>query len=283
MGLLSVFVAGGCSLWQPTDVAISELPATRMSEDSVIWEIEVAYVLPDDVDFHALLWIELDEQHLPVDISRRLALNGFRCGLVGMPLPAVVLQQQLDRQKPSGSGGSDSVPVSDLATAFQRRRLQARARQRYEIVAPQVRDELVALYHEEGELRGDRYPQAQCVLAARSLPQGDGRVKLEITPEIHYGPARQHFTVHGGVFQVQAKRDSKIFDQLRFEATLSPGQTLLLTTTRDAKGLGGAFFTESVDGRTQQKLLLIRLAQTQYDDRFAPDQGKHTPLVTSDL
>lgn len=262
LGLLSLLVLAGCSAWQPADVELSGLPATRMSDNTVVWEVDAVYATADEAEFHDQLWMTADEQSLPVDLSRRLASNGFRCGLVGMPLPTV-LRQRLDEQKAVPAGSSASLPVSDLTRAYPYRRLQARPGQRYEIVGPEVREELTALRLEDGLVCGDRYPQAECVLALRSLPQNDGRVKLEVTPEIHYGPARQHITGRGGALQVESRRDRKVFDDLRLEADISPGQTLLLTTTRDAKGLGNEFFTQSSGDRRQQKILLIRLAQTQ--------------------
>jgi hypothetical protein len=82
---------------------------------------------------------------------------------------------------------------------------------------------------------------------------------------------------------VRAERDRKVFGGLRFEVTVSPGQTLLLTALRHTKGLGREFFSDLVDSRARQKVLLVRLAQTQYDDRFAPEAGEPPPLVTSDL
>ena len=269
-------------MWQTAEVELSKLPATRLSDDSVVWEIQVAYVAPNEIDFHDQLWLESDEQHLPIDTSRRLTSNGIRTGLLGMPLP-IVLRQRLDEQKAGATDESGSLPISGLKTAFQCRRLQARGGQRYEIVGPEVHENLIALLNEDGEIRAASYPQAQCVLALRSFPRGDGWAKLEVTPEIHYGQPHQQYTGNGGVFQVESKRTIKILDELRFEANVSPGQTLLMTTTRDVKGIGGQFFTESVDGQRTHKLILIRLAQTQYDDRFAPDQAKQTPHLVSEL
>jgi hypothetical protein len=280
VGLFSAFAAGGCSLWQATEVVLPELPATRMSEDTVVWEIGAVYVPKDDDRFHDSLWVSADEQVLPVDLTRRLATHGFRCGLVGMPLPTV-LRQRLDEHESPASEGSGSIPVSELTGGYERRRLQARAGQRYEVVGGPVQDDMTAVFQEEGEIRGQRFSQAQCVLAMRSFPQGDGRVRLEVTPEIHFGPPRRHYEGMGGAFQVQAKRDRKVFSELSFEVLFSPGQTLLLTASRQSNGLGRLFFSSSPDGRTRQKFLLVRLAQTQYDDRFAPDQGKPTGLVTS--
>jgi hypothetical protein len=281
LGLPLLVAVVGCAAWQAAEVEVSELPATRLSDDSVVWEIQVTYVAPDETDFQGQLWLGADEQHLAIDTTRRLQSNGFRTGLLAMPLPTV-LRERLDQHRAGAKDEMGSLPVSELKTAFQCRRLQARQGQRYEIMGPDVHEELIALFDEDGEIRAAKYPQAQCVLALRSFPQGDGTVNLEVTPEIHYGVPHQHFSGQDGVFQVESKRETKILDDLRFEASISPGQTLLLTTTPDAKGLGGKFFTEAVDGRHPHKLLLVRLAQTQYDDRFATGQGETNSQLVSE-
>jgi len=74
-------------------------------------------------------------------------------------------------------------------------------------------------------------------------------------------------------------RDRLPLEQLRIEAVLSPGQWLLLSTTRAAKGLGENFFIQSPSGTLQRTLLLVRVAQTQLDDLFAPEHAA-SPLAT---
>ena len=51
-----------------------------------------------------------------------------------------------------------------------------------------------------------------------------------------------------------------------------PGHVLMISGTPDVKGVGSSFFTEADSGTTYRRILLVRLAVTQYDDLFAPDQ-----------
>jgi len=53
---------------------------------------------------------------------------------------------------------------------------------------------------------------------------------------------------------------------------LAPGNVLMISGTPDVKGCGSSFFTETDSGTTYRRILLVRLAVTQYDDLFAPDQ-----------
>ena len=65
-----------------------------------------------------------------------------------------------------------------------------------------------------------------------------------------------------------AGRKREVFQHLAFEAQLNPGQTLIMSCTPEMTGVGHTFFVESGEGDAQQKLLLIRLAQSQRNALF---------------
>jgi hypothetical protein len=110
------------------------------------------------------------------------------------------------------------------------------------------------------------------VLCLKSYPQGDGRVRIELLPELHYGEMKQNWAGSQGVLQLQVGRSKLGFEQLAFEATLSPGEFLVIASLPKRPGsIGHYFLTDSTGGKLEQKLLLIRLAQTQYDDLFSPE------------
>ena len=76
-----------------------------------------------------------------------------------------------------------------------------------------------------------------------------------------------------GIFRQVAARRRKVFDDLRIELDLSPGHTCLLSATDPVKGLGRHFFTYGTEAESPgPKLLLIRLARTQYEDLFGGEQ-----------
>ena len=74
--------------------------------------------------------------------------------------------------------------------------------------------------------------------------------------------------------RLEADRPKRIFDNLTLTTELTPGGMLLLSSLPNRPGsVGHHFFTEKVDeGRVEQKLLIIRLAQTQHDGLFGPPQ-----------
>jgi hypothetical protein len=69
-------------------------------------------------------------------------------------------------------------------------------------------------------------------------------------------------------------RRKRTFDEMTIEARLSPGQMLVLGSLTSRPGsLGHRFFTLQRDGKTEQKLLIVRLAQTQHEELFDPDKA----------
>ena len=71
--------------------------------------------------------------------------------------------------------------------------------------------------------------------------------------------------------RLETARPRRVFDDLAISAVLSPGTMLILTALPDHPGsLGHYFFTEGEDNRLKQKLLVVRLCQTQHDDLLTP-------------
>jgi hypothetical protein len=123
---------------------------------------------------------------------------------------------------------------------------------------------------DDGSVRGRTYAHVMGLLLARAFPQGDGRVRLDIVPEVEHGEQQRRFVPGDGMMRVEFGPAHDQFDELEIEAELSPGQTLLLTSLPGREGtLGHHFFAEHSD-RAMQKLFLVRLVTTNYDDRFSP-------------
>ena len=128
------------------------------------------------------------------------------------------------------------------------------------------------LVYAAGQLSGQTYDDAQGVFAAKSFPQPDGRVRLELVPELHHDQPRQRWVGSQGMLRLETGRAKQVYDDMTLTADLSPGAMLVLSSLPNRPGsLGHHFFTQS-DGRLEQKLLLIRLAQTQHDGLFAPPE-----------
>ena len=246
-----------------------------MSPDSVALEIFSIRLPPDDSELNNKVWQEVDEQHFPADLRQRLTKNGFRVGIVGEQVPVPLAKLMELKEQPANVGAPQQVTAAQLETTprVTLRHLQTRAGQRSEIITSSVYEHLPVLVAESGELRGQTYGQAQGMLAVIASPQPDGQVRLELVPELHHDQSRQHWVGDQAIWRLEAGRPKRSFDDMKLSALLTPGSMLLLgTQPRRPGSLGHYFFTEESghEGRSEQKLILIRLCQTQHDDLVTP-------------
>ena len=71
--------------------------------------------------------------------------------------------------------------------------------------------------------------------------------------------------------QLDTARPKHVFDELTISATMAPGSMMILTALPIARQpFGHYFFTKSSGTHLEQKLLLLRLCQTQHDDLVTP-------------
>jgi hypothetical protein len=266
--------AAGCAAFkkQP-DGEPSSLPALKPAGDTVGLEIAFLKLPPTAASQATLVWNDVDETRLPNELRRRLDANGIRCGCFGAQMPEP-LRQLIDQATESQTGSAEDGVQVGAGPVHTRRQLQSRTAQRNEILASQILPQIAVLNNVGGQIVGNTYHDAQCVWNLKTFPQGDGRVRLQLTPEVHHGqPQNQWIGQSTGIFRQVTARKRKVFDDLRIEIDLNPGHTCLLSATDPVKGLGHHFFTYGTGAETPgPKLLLIRLARTQFEDLFAGEQ-----------
>jgi hypothetical protein len=271
--LFWLLAACGCTAWKDPTSPPLQLPAHRLSPDSVGLEITFVRVPAGNSSMTDELWERVDEQCVDAKSRMELNRNGFRAGLVGSQLPES-LRRLLDEQKQQNQ--LDRLVSSETDVLAQNRQLQNRSGQRSEIVAGPPQPEMVALYkaEQQAKITGKTFRDAQCILATRCFPQNDGSVRMELIPEVHHGEPRKQWVAGEGTFHLLSGREREVFAELKMHLTLQRGQTLVLSSTPETKGLGQNFFIESGRGATQQKIFLVRLSQTQRDELFDAPQEK---------
>jgi hypothetical protein len=254
----------------------SPLMPAQMSPDSVVLDMFSILVPFGDPAANDKLWEAVDEQRFAPELRERLARNGFRAGLLSGQIPAELAKIMELSDKPPPTDEPVSTKAEDLEKQPRviRRHLQLRAGREGTILASSVYAELPVLLSEPGELCGETYHQAQGVFSIKSFPQPDGRVRLELLPELQHDQPAQRWITEQGMMRLDVRRPTRTFDDLALTAELTPGAMLVLSSLPNRPGsLGHHFFTEKVDeGRLGQKLLLIRLSQTQHDGLFSPPQ-----------
>lgn len=255
-------------MWQTVeDAPPSELPKRRVSDDTVT--LEIARVSLSSADEAAIvdMWSQIDEQSLDLEKRRELDENGFRVGIISFHLPPSLRTIMKRSQGERDVNGAEMFRVDgEEMIAINHRRFPRGKRGEY-ILVP-TRSELAVLESDAGILRGETYREAECKLILTTFPQNDGRVRLDVSPEIHHGVPRQHYAAGEGMLRIETRKERKVLEQVGFSATLQAGQTLILSGTDNMKGLGQAFFEREQGGTNRRQLLLIRLAGTQFDDLF---------------
>jgi hypothetical protein len=255
-------------------VGKSPLKPARMCPDSVALDVFFVRFPVGDADANGLLWADVDEMHLAAEIRQRLARNGFRAGLVGAQVPASLSRLLELKDKPAPRSQSLENQIADLEhePRVVRRHMELRAGVSTPMIASDVREEMPVLLCCPTGVEGESFSSAQAVLAIKVMPERDGRVRIRLVPEIHHGESKLRYVSTQGAIRIQPGQAKRAFEDMTMEGVLAPGHMILVSmlSDRPSSTLGHRFFTENSDGRVQQKLLVLRLAQTQHDELFAP-------------
>jgi hypothetical protein len=251
------------------------LQPTLMDPGSVAIEVISLRLPAGDPQLVQKIWQEVDEQSLPVEVRRKLEKDGFRAGVLAGQIPPSLSKLLELKPAAAGSGDVQQVKIADFVKPARvtSQHLQTRAGQRYEIAASGVLEKMPVLVSESGEIHGLTYERAQGIFAVRVTPQLDGRVEVELSPEVHHGKTRQHWVGDQSIFRLETGRPKRAFEELKLSAMLGPGGILILGSQPDRQGsLGHYFFLENNgrDDRLDEKLILVRLSQTQHNDFIAP-------------
>lgn len=286
--LLSLLL--GCARWtSPT--AESEppgLPWPKLGPKNVILELTFVRIPEENTTFSGRFWPEVDETALSTAQRRQLSLNGFRCGLIGSTLPPV-LRELVERQVPEDLGeGMTQVGTKVGANgqpAARTHRLRSRPGQMAKIMVKTepVKRLAALLYDDEGRVTGETFTKAQLYFSVISADRGNGQVYLELAPMLEHGAPKPGYKGVNGSWTIDnTNRNVRMFDDMKIETELAPGEAVAITSTNTPRGLGAQFFGGDPVERTSRLLLVVRLQQTQSDNRFSRDARSEPVASTVD-
>jgi hypothetical protein len=289
LAISSLAVAGlcGCAPFKtPDELPGRILPTPRLSPDSVILEVGYALLPIADQAAYDEVWQLSDEQVIALDLRQELTRNGLRCGVLGKNIPEKI-RTLMDKKGVSVDQRGEDLEAGDLEIDRQPRRLQCRAARKAKILCSRRFEQLTLLMCNPGtgvsrplqSVSGAALQQAQCLIGLKPYPLGDGRVQLDLLPEIEHGELKQQWVGGEGQLIQKIAREKISFDALRLSLSIAPGQMVVVSTADSPRGLGEHFFVESASGTPSRWLLFIRLALTQQDNLFAPELSA-LPLAT---
>ncbi len=280
--LMLSLVASGCRFIEPQSSGRSPLaPLTAISE-TVKLEIFFARFPVGDGTLNGSLWNEIDEQSFAAETRRELADSGLRAGLIGTQVPVEMARLLTLTDAPPKASEANTVNV-EQEPAVTMRLLAVRPNRRSEVIASHAYNQLSLLTREGDQVVGRTYSKAEGRFALRAAGQPDGRVQVELLPELHYGEQQQRWNAADGVIRLEAARPKRVFEELKVKAQLAPGQMLVLTCQPDRPGsLGYHFFTEPKADSLLQKILIIRLAEAGSDRSFEEHKSPPAELPLSE-
>jgi hypothetical protein len=265
-------LAAGCSLLsvdpQQPDAAPKGL-AKVLADDRIAVEVFFVHVPAADQPQIDDAWREVDEQALPATLRQNLGQHGFRVGVVGSQLPSAI-DEILRTQGSTATASQAQADISEAQPIVSRQELRLRPGKRGEIVPSPVHEKLTVMTWKDGELTGRTYESVQGKFRVQCQPQGDGRVRVELTPELHHGKPKRQWIGDDGVWRLDTGQERILFEELRISALLSPSQYLLIAARdQPLRSLGRDFLSSANSGKPVQKLLVLRLVKSDYDDTLA--------------
>lgn len=268
----------GCQWVAPRASQKSLLTVAKPSPDSVALEIFFARFSCGEAEINGPMWDEIDEQQFPPEVRRQLTQNGFRAGVVGSHVPDQLIKLLKVTDAPHKSAG-EQVQTLDAEPTVSLRVLHSRSGQRNEVITSQVYEQLPLLVREGEQLRGRTYHKAEGRFSLAAFPETDGRVRLELLPELQHGEPQQKWVGSDGIMRLDSSRPKHMFEELGLKVALMPGQMLVVTSLVDRPGsLGHYFFTEPKNDSLTQRLLVVRASQAAEEQLF-----KDGPTKVADL
>ncbi|MCC7474097.1 MAG: hypothetical protein IT425_01770 [Pirellulales bacterium] len=283
--LLIASLASGCQLFstpRPFPRSQSPLKPAQASPDSVTMEIIWARFPANSPAISNDTWQAIDELQIDPAVRRELANNGLRAGVISGSLPPAIdhvlrLSRTADASSPPADEPTAAATTpqpkgsSLLTEPIVRGRVRQMPRnQRYEIQASETFPSIPVLLSKDAELGGNTFDQAQAIYALRLDPRPDQTALVELTPELHHGTPRLRYTGgEDGILRQDSLKEREVFDRLRLAVRLAPGDMLVLMGTPEAGSrLGHYFHSVASSEGPQQKLILIRLADTPRSNTF---------------
>ncbi len=262
-----------------------------MSPDSVALELAIAQISDRDARQLDQIWHHFDQQKIALSDRQKLDQNGFRVALISAQLPSA-LSEMLE-SKPLDVSELDEwqrqlleqgllKPVSPM---WLHTKVQNRKGEVYPVATSDVWPNQSWIIRAEGQRSVGVGEQVQGIWTVTAFPRGDGSVRLRLVPQINHGEFRAQIGVAEDGFLFKNRQTELKLEEMGFEVTMLPGETLVIAATPDLADLGRLFFRpmapnrvddfredisgeDSIVPEKEQRVLLIRLVQTQLDELF---------------
>lgn len=243
-----------------------------MSHNTVAVDLYAIEIPHDQLHLLDAAWNELDEQDLAPEKRRTMRRYGFRAGVAGqrVPMPLAKLMNIEGKPAPRNEPARMQRSAAGIDAREKRCRLTFRPGEACDVQMSKPYDQLPLFELKDGELRGDTLYGAQAFMSITAYPESATSTRFELLPLVRHGDWQVTFTTGaGGAIQQETDLQREAIEELAMTIELEPGEMLVLGDTSDQEGGLGGYFFRARDAETgSRKIVILRLAQTQHDDRF---------------
>jgi hypothetical protein len=276
--LVLLYFTTGCKGWlqdNPTTGKPLRLSGMRMPPNSVACLVSVVKLNRNQGERFDRLWSELDQQAVGLVQRRVWDENGLRIALAPAQLPGelrLLLEEEppVDQDEPEEPGELEKTIASaqdDQRNSTWRMTLREGEAKSIAVSPPQ---DAASWVIESGSTRtAGSGTQATAFMQLTAFPKGDGTIRMVLRPLIKHGDPQSRFGVLNNTLTLETAQTEVLLEQLRVEASLRPGQTLIATGIPQSTDFSRLLFgyPEQLESG-ERRVLLIRLVQTQQDDVF---------------
>jgi len=283
-----VVVTAGCSVLSTTvvgrgpaaDVPVTDAVAAKPPPRTISLEVTFVRCDADDLELREEIWRHVDEQVLDDTRRRTLNANGLRAGVVTGHLPAEFATRL-------AASSEEPADVAGVDPARARRLLNLLPGRGGDLVTAHRLPSLVIFEQRDGEVRGATFHDATPQFTLDARPAADGRIRLELVPEVKHGPVEKSWAGEDGVFRLETGQRRHRMDHLGIDVTVPAGGLLIVGCAGEAAAsVGDGLLRDQDDGdRGGVRLIAIRPLARSTDPAFAEpaepardDDGPRLPV-----
>jgi len=202
----------------------------------------------------------MDEAVIPPGTRRWLAANGLRAGRIsGWDASQLTSKSTEDE---STRLLREANVLSDFET--RRKRLTCRDSQPVTLaVRRALEGEHPTLVRTPDGLIGRSLSNPQFTLQMKTFLLDDGRLAVNLLPEIQHGQLKQNFVANESLaFRMDFRRELWSLNDLAMDVPLATGQAIVIAPTEDAFGLGQQMLIgRRADGGEERVAVIIQLGR----------------------
>jgi hypothetical protein len=205
-------------------------------------------------------WQRMDEAVIAPQTRRWLAANGLRAGRIsGWDVSQIASMAEED-------DSTRLLREASVLSDFENRRKRLTCRDSQPVtlaVRRALEGDHPTLVRTPAGLIGRSLVNPQFTLQMKTFLLDDGRLSVNLLPEIQHGQMKQSFVANDSLaFRMDFRRELWTLNELAMDVPLATGQAIVIVPTEDAFGLGQQMLIgRRADGSEERVAVIIQLGR----------------------